>query len=113
MRSPLRSPRPLVVLLASVALLLLAVCGPGWNPPPVTPELIQRGQARYPDATPMQLVRGRQLLVTACARCHGVPDPARQPEARWPRIVDRMGRKAKLAAAERKAVLRFVLLNRR
>lgn len=104
--------RSLLVLLLGASLLGLSVCGPGWVPPPVSPELLARGQARFPDVTAEQLARGRSLLVTRCSRCHGVPSPTAKPEARWPRIVERMGRKARLDAAGKQDVLRFVLVAR-
>jgi len=104
--------RSLLVLFLGVSLLGLAVCGPAWVPPPVSPELVKRGQARFPDVTAEQLGRGREILVTRCTRCHRLPFPNAYSESKWPRIVDRMGRKARLDAADKQILLRFMLANR-
>jgi hypothetical protein len=47
-----------------------------------------------------------------CNGCHGYPELAAIPEARWPSIVERMAHKAGLAAQQGEAVLHYVVASR-
>jgi len=99
------------LLLAPIV--LVAGCAPPFQPPPVSPRLVAVGQARWSDATFASLQRGRDTFVASCGRgglfCHRLRNPHHYPAARWPRILDKMSKKAHLSAAQREDVLRFVL----
>lgn len=97
---------------AAAAGLLLAACGAAFVAPEVSPELVQIGQKRGPDATSATLERGRATFVASCGKggfCHGLRSPKSRTEAQWPPIVERMAKKAGLGEAERQDVLRFIL----
>lgn len=93
------------VLLLPIA--LLAGCGK--PPPEVTPGLIVRAQARWPDATEATLVQGRTTFLTHCGRCHDHPDAARHDEAGWIYYMREMSPRAQLDADGQRDVLRFLI----
>ncbi len=102
------------VLLLAGAVMLTMGCQPRGNAhlPETTPAMAKAAQARWPDATVDQLTRGRILMGARCSECHGLADPASEPANEWPEIMRRMAKKAKLDAAQREDVLRYVLAAR-
>jgi hypothetical protein len=101
-------PRPL----ASLAALALCACGAAFVAPPVTPQLVDVARSKWTDATPASLQRGHDTFVAGCGKggfCHQLKSPQAFPAEKWPRIVERMGKKARLDAAQQQDVLRFVL----
>lgn len=76
---------------------MLIACGPGRTIP--TPL----------DVHDPTVANGQALFTSACSKCHGYPDPQSESDADWPAIVEDMGEKADLAAADRKAVLQYIL----
>jgi hypothetical protein len=102
----------LSTLTLTLALVLAAACGPPFQPPPVSPRLVALGQARWPDTTAASLARGRATFVASCGKggfCHRLRDPRAYPAARWPRILEKMAKKARLDDSQREDVLRFLL----
>ena len=81
-------------------------------PQPLASERLEFARDRFPEATPESLEQGRQTLVASCNKCHGYPDLAQYADARWPKIIERMGAKAKLTPEESTRVLQFVLTAR-
>lgn len=73
---------------------------------------LARAQRRWDDASLDQLRLGHRLMRTACAECHGIPDPASRPMQDWPRLVAHMGGRAELTPAQREAVLRYIVSSR-
>jgi hypothetical protein len=67
---------------------------------------------KWPGTTESQLGVGRALFVANCNRCHGYPDVAAIPDDRWPAIVERMARNAKLDTDQGNSVLGFILAAR-
>ncbi len=63
---------------------------------------------RWPDASAAQLAMGREAFIARCNHCHGYPDVDAVSDARWPQVLERMGRNASLDATQTEAVLRFV-----
>jgi cytochrome c5 len=104
----------LVGLVLGCCFVGLAGCGPktGPIPGPVTPQQAQAAQVRWPEVTPTAAARGRELFEANCNRCHGYPDVRAQSEEEWPKIVKRMGEKAKLSTEESHQVLSFILAAR-
>ncbi|MFO0647262.1 MAG: hypothetical protein U0326_13575 [Polyangiales bacterium] len=92
----------------------LAACGPraGSTPGPLTAAAAEAARARWADASPESLERGRQLFLLNCHRCHEYPDRPTYEVDEWPAIIQRMGRKAHLSDADAQLVLRFVLADR-
>lgn len=99
---------------AILSFLLAAGCTspPGIAPGPLSPAALGAASARWPETSPDALEHGRQLLVDKCNQCHGYPDLEKVDQARWPAIMDNMGKQARLSDAERELVLRFVLAER-
>lgn len=101
--------RSLVLLVAFTA------CGypkAGTVPAPVTPAAEASAATRWPGTTPESLRNGRDLFAAKCNDCHGHPDITAIADDRWPGIVQRMGKKAKLAEPQTQDVLRFILAAR-
>lgn len=84
----------------------------GTVPGPVSPTLVQQAQTRFPESTEQSLTQGRELFVGNCSRCHKLPDRRAVAEEKWPTIVNRMAKKAKLDDAQHKLVLQFILSER-
>ena len=69
---------------------------------------VDSARTRWPDATRVQMERGRRLALAHCGDCHGVPIPAHLSAAEWPAMVHTMaGRAGLVEAADREAVARF------
>lgn len=67
-------------------------------------------RAQYKDATLAQLKEGYVLYSQgACIKCHTPKNIYKRETSAWPGIIDRMAEKAKITAAEKDAVLKFVL----
>jgi len=91
------------------ALLILAAVGCGGSAVPHPTEAhLARARARWPDTTTASLERGRALYVARCSGCHPLHPPGTQPAARWAVVLDQMAPRAKLSAAERELVLRYL-----
>lgn len=69
-------------------------------------------KAKWPDTTEQSLTAGRELFIARCNRCHDHPDVRAVSESEWPDIIERMGDKADLNAAQKRSVLHFVLAAR-
>jgi mono/diheme cytochrome c family protein len=89
-----------------------ALAGCGAFVPRVTPELVAVAQARDPSLDAGTLERGREIFVTKCASCHGLPDPLDYSDAEWPRWMQKMTRKAKLTEGQPATALSYVLTAR-
>jgi len=58
------------------------------------------------------LAHGREIYVSQCTTCHSAQRVAKFSASEWPGIVHDMGHRAKLAPAEERAVLEYVLAAR-
>ena len=88
-------------ILVPIAFALFA-CGAAYIAPAVSPQLVDAGKAKWPDATLESLQRGRDTFVASCGKggfCHGLRDPHAYPADKWPSIVERMAKKADLKDA--------------
>lgn len=95
---------------AAVLLLPIAVlAGCGQPPPEVTPGLVVRARARWPEASEASLSQGRTTFLSHCGRCHDHPDPARHDEKEWTYYVREMSPRAQLDADEQRDMLRFLI----
>lgn len=92
----------------AVAAALLLGCAVAPLPSPTAADA-EWAEARWPGHDLAALDRGRDLFVRKCAACHSLPAPAAVPADRWPAVIEDMGREARLGAAEREAILRFLL----
>jgi hypothetical protein len=78
----------------------------------VSPDRAAWASTRWPGVTPASLAEGHDLFIANCNRCHDYPDLTVIADERWPAILERMGNKADLTAAQRDLVLHFVLTAR-
>lgn len=97
------------ILAGVAALLLFPSCGPSYQAPPVTGELV-----RISRSSPAMLERGYIVHQQKCAKCHPFENPANYDEAELVEdIMPDMAHKSKLDAADEKAVLAYVLAARK
>jgi len=96
------------LLLAGGAALVLPVgCGMGFDPPPAP-------VAGRPAAEQARLNLGYETHRAKCAACHPFVNPAAySPEKLRAEVMTEMGSKAGLSAAQRQAVLDYLLAVRR
>ena len=101
-------------LLLPAAVVFTVGCPPRGNAhlPEATPAMTASAQARWPDATIEQLAHGRVTMMAHCSECHGLAAPRSEVAAEWPKIMQRMAKKAKLEDAQREDILRYVLAAR-
>ena len=88
-------------------LLAIAACA-GQIPRPTPPQQAWAAQ-RWPDATPAALEQGRSIYILKCAGCHTLRLPAVYSQERWPLILDKMQKRAKITDAEKESILQYVL----
>ncbi len=67
---------------------------------------------RWPGVTVSSLAHGRDLFVSNCNACHGYPDLTAIADDRWPGIIEKMAKKARLGPEDGDAILHFVLASR-
>jgi cytochrome c5 len=94
---------------------MLAVASPACSgpktadaPPPLTPNEIELASHAGTGMTRESVERGRQTFLAECNRCHGYPDIGEIRADRWPEIVKRMGKNARLTTEQEDEVLVFV-----
>ena len=94
--------------------LLGAACFPKAGPAPgaLSADRVTWASTKWPGVTAASLSAGHDHFIAKCNGCHGYPDLGAISEDEWPSIVDRMAKKAGLAAAERDDVLHYVLTAR-
>lgn len=64
---------------------------------------------KYPDATLPVLAEGYAVYTgQACTGCHSPKNIYRRPLEKWPHIIDDMGQKASLTAAQKDALTKYV-----
>ncbi|MGC4117138.1 MAG: hypothetical protein QM765_21775 [Myxococcales bacterium] len=107
--------RWIVPTLAALAF-LAAACFPktGAAPGPLAAQATEIAKARYAEAAPTaeELEKGRQLFLKGCRECHGYPDLAAFPEAKWPKVAKAMAGKAGFNEADAELLTRFVMVAR-
>ncbi|HEX4474911.1 MAG TPA: cytochrome c [Polyangiaceae bacterium] len=96
-----------VSMLAGVAALLLGACGASAVVHP-TAQDAEWASAKWPGTTVGELETGRALYTSKCAGCHRLPDPNAKTPEQWPTVVDEMADRAKLTAADRDLMLRYL-----
>jgi mono/diheme cytochrome c family protein len=82
---------------SNLFILLLALTGCS-SPPPAA--------AAAQPADP--LVRGHQIYVAKCAKCHKLYDPANYSDQEWKLWMQKMSRKAKLKPEQEKALTQYI-----
>jgi cytochrome c5 len=79
--------------------------------PPVTPSFVANlGDANMETG---HLEQGRHTYVTMCARCHNIEPITRYSVEQWPKIVDRMSKKAHLQNEQESDLLKYILAARK
>lgn len=69
--------------------------------------MIRQGATRHVDEKTLKA--GRDLFVSRCIECHTLPPISRYPASAWPRLVDQMAKRADLKAAERDAIVAYIV----
>lgn len=83
---------------------LLAACA-RHSPPHATAADAERANVEL-----AELEQGRTLLLAKCAGCHKTPLPRDHAPAAWPPYMDEMAPKAKLDAAQRALIERYLMV---
>ena len=99
--------RRLGLALALGALSGLAACA-GQIPRPTSLQA-QWAAQRWPAATPEALDQGRTIYIAKCSGCHTLRLPSVYAEERWPAILDKMQKRAKITDEQKEEILHFVL----
>lgn len=94
------------VLLAAGFAAVFVGCAPAVVSP--TEEDALRAAQRWPGTSLSDLQRGRELYMGRCAGCHRLFPPDHYSGEQWSLQLDDMKHKAKLALADREAILRYL-----
>ena len=102
-----------ISIVASLAI-VMAACGSSKKSSPkpsIVPGEAQLTaiKAKYPDATAEQLTQGHSIYVGACTNCHKQKNIFKRTEAKWLHEIDAMSPKAKLTAAQKDALTKYIL----
>ena len=90
-------------MLFSLGVLLLAGCMSIETTVPPVATLTARGK------NPASLEAGRHIYLESCTHCHRAEPVRDYAAAKWPGIIADMAGRAKLSAAQKRAVLDYVL----
>jgi len=100
--------RLLIALALPAFAAILASCETSLkSAPPVTAAFIRASRQEKVDAQTLE--SGRKLFLNRCIQCHALPEVARYDSTRIPRIVGWMSHRAHLNAAEREALVKYLL----
>ncbi|HVY45857.1 MAG TPA: hypothetical protein VHB21_08260 [Minicystis sp.] len=96
---------------AFLSFVTLAACGGPPTAPavPVTPDVVARARAQWPDATEASLAHGHDTFAARCHKCHELPDVNAQSPKDWPGTLDDMAGRAGLTPGEKTDVLHYLL----
>jgi hypothetical protein len=78
-------------------------------PPPFNPDEVGSVKVLFPETTGNSLAIGRDLFVAKCGKCHDHANLMLIEDRRWPEIMKRMGKKAKLETGQADLVLEYIL----
>ena len=80
---------------------------------PGVPESPMEGDAKpMEDKKKMALIgTGKEVYSVKCSKCHEAHEPKEFNEAKWVKLIDWMGPRAKLEANDKEAVLAYVKFN--
>jgi hypothetical protein len=82
-------------------------CESGNYVPPVTQQMAAGRKGRHVDVVTLR--EGRRLLVHRCIECHTLPPLWHYSTEDWPKIVNTMSHRASLNAADREAIVAYIL----
>lgn len=88
-----------LIQLCLIAMMLYG-CSAGLNPKDTA--AVEAAFSKYEDSN------GKAIFKEKCARCHRYRLPETRTAEKWPGIIDRMAKKAKLNEDQKAAVLAFV-----
>jgi len=72
---------------------------------------VEQQLTMYKDMAPLRVETGLKLCNTRCAKCHDVPNPAKETQEKWVKIMRSMGPKAKLSLDEYMMVAGYLVQN--
>ena len=90
-----------------VALLVFVTACAAPIPRPTTADALRASATR--PTTLAELERGREVYVRRCGNCHQPVQPSEYAPAAWPKHVDDMAERAKLATDDRELIVRFLV----
>ncbi len=105
-----------ILKITSIALtaLILTACASKKSSTPATNIIpgdseLKAIQIKYPDATMAMLTEGHSIYTGVCTNCHGQKSIYNRSEASWLHEIDDMSPKAKLTAAQKDALTKYIL----
>jgi len=66
-------------------------------------------KTKYPDVNLVQLTEGHSIFTGACTNCHKAYNIFKRSEASWLHEIDDMSPKAKLTAAQKDVLTKYIL----
>lgn len=91
---------------AALACLLVSCESISYAPPLVTSEMGKVGTRKHVELATLR--EGRALFVSRCIECHTLPAVSRHSLQEWPKLVDKMSRRANLKPHERDAIVAYL-----
>jgi mono/diheme cytochrome c family protein len=88
---------------------LATLIGCAGQVPQATALQAQWAVQRWPGTTPETLVSGRTLYIAKCSGCHTLRLPSVYSQERWPVILDKMQKRAKITDDQKEQILHYVL----
>jgi cytochrome c5 len=85
----------------------ITACGAVGAVPPVASDA-RWANERWPGTTVEELAHGRDVFVSRCSSCHGLPRPDVKSHDEWASVLDEMAVRAKLSSDDRDLVLRYL-----
>lgn len=103
------------ITIVALSAIIMTACGSSKKSSTPAPSIIPGEaqltaiKAKYPDATTEQLNEGYSIYTGACTNCHGQKNIFKRSEASWLHEIDDMSPKAKLTAAQKDALTKYIL----
>lgn len=103
------------ITIIALSAIIMTACGSSKKSSTPAPSIIPGDaqltaiKAKYPDATAEQLTQGHSIYVGACTNCHKQKNIFKRTEAKWLHEIDAMSPKAKLTAAQKDALTKYIL----
>jgi len=90
-----------------LCLAIIAACAAGLPHP--TDALVTEARRSDPSATIETLEEGRKLFIADCSGCHNLRRPTSRRPEEWPKIVERMARRAKIPTNDKERILEYLM----
>lgn len=73
------------------------------------PEQLTAAQTKYSDVTQQALTNGYAIYTGVCTDCHRAKNIYSRDETLWPKIIEKMSKKAKLTSVQKDELTKYVM----